>query len=158
MGRSKLWGNVYKTINAGQINITRGDETENKTGDDTPETTVKEPEAGAAEDKTSVTSTPLEDVLNRVRDTIGYGKKHEGHLKAKKQVKVSDDIAFKKSLKEGEKRAKQMLGGARTGKSKRFQNMQQIVDYYRENSEELADKGDQFQHYILTQMQIPTGR
>ena len=51
-----------------------------------------------------------------------------------------------------------MLGGARkNGKAKRFQNMQQIVDHYRENSEELADRGIHFQHYILTQIQKYAG-
>ncbi len=154
MGRSQLWGNVYKTINAKQINITRGNETETTTVE-SPEVAVEEgPGAGTS----PVTSTPLVDIENQVRDKLGYGKKHVGNLKQRKQERVSDDIAFKKSLKEGEKRAKQMLGGARkNGKAKRFQNMQQIVDHYRENSEELADRGIHFQHYILTQIQKYAG-
>ena len=45
-----------------------------------------------------------------------------------------------------------MLGGARKkGKTRRFQNMKQLINHYRNNPEELASRGDHFQHFILTQ-------
>jgi hypothetical protein len=159
---SDLRNSAYNQYHTAVTNRTMPDI--NPSGKDTDDTTTtttttttddkKAPEEATPEaEPVPITGAPLEKIKDKIRNTIGYGIEHvKKNAKQSRQEKVSDSTAFKKSLKEGEKRARQMLGGARKkGKTRRFQNMKQLINHYKNNPEELASRGDHFQHFILTQ-------
>ena len=105
-------------------------------------------------------NTPLVDIKNKIMDQEGYGftRKSKGPKKGTETTRYSEAEALKKSLKEGERLAKQYLQGTMAGKKRKFIHMKQVVDHFRANPEELERRGNQFQHYILTQIQKGTGK
>ena len=105
-------------------------------------------------------NTPLVDIKNKIMDQEGYGftRKSKGPKKGTETTRYSEAEALKKSLKEGERLAKQYLQGTTAGKKRKFIHMKQVVDHFRANPEELERRGNQFQHYILTQIQKGTGK
>jgi len=108
----------------------------------------------------SVVSTPLADLENKIVDQQGYGftRESKGPKKGVEKIRHSKADALKKSLKEGERLANRYLQDTMVGKKRKFTHMKQVIDYFRANPEELERRGsNQFKHYIITQIQKGTG-
>ncbi len=128
-------------------------ETTSKT---TPETTTETTD----QQFSSVVSTPLADLENKIVDQQGYGftRESKGPKKGVEKIRHSKADALKKSLKEGERLANRYLQDTMVGKKRKFTHMKQVIDYFRANPEELERRGsNQFKHYIITQIQKGTG-
>jgi len=157
MGQGE-YKHVYRAMESGKINITPSNQEKEENQVNAEEGPATAPPKNT--EPASVRSTPLADIKSKILDQEGYGftRKSKGPKKGTETIRPSEAEAFKKSLKEGERLANLHLQGTMEGKSRKFKNMKQVIDYFRANPEELERRGNQFQHYILTQIQKGTGK